>query len=106
MRLSKIERRRADQITDILNEQYAAIRRLQTVHGVPHHMPIQVTSLAGIDLQRLHTGGTDALGVVDGLLIPSITLSSSSLFSSFIVRVSSIVLPEPGLDTRLSARIP
>ena len=38
--------------------------QIQALDRMPHHMGVQMTPLAGIDLQRGDTGGADAFGVV------------------------------------------
>ena len=51
-------------------------------------------------------GGADALGVVGGLLIALDHATAMRSFSASIVLTSRVVLPEPGLETTLSANTP
>ena len=44
-------------------------RRVQRLERVADHMRVEVTALAGVDLDRRRAGRPDALGVVRGLLV-------------------------------------
>ncbi len=69
MRFAQIEGGRANQVTDVFDKQQAVIVRFQTLHGMANHVGVQMTPLTGIDLQRRHTGFTDTVGIVGGLLV-------------------------------------
>ena len=44
----------------------ASFLRLEVHQGVADHMGVEMTTLAGVDLNRLGAGGADAVGVVLG----------------------------------------
>ena len=69
VRFPKIERRRAHQIADILDEQKSIRDGGQTIERGTDHRGIEVAALAGVDLYRRNASGADPLGVVRGLLI-------------------------------------
>ena len=68
-RLAEIEGGRANQIADVLDEHDAAGCHRQVVEGVADHMGIEVAASSGVDLDRRHAGGADALGIVGGFLV-------------------------------------
>ena len=70
-----------------------------------HHSRVEVAALAGVDLDRGRAGGADAVGVVRGLLVALDDRDRQRPLSASMVRTSSVVLPAPGLETRLSARM-
>jgi hypothetical protein len=76
------------------------------IERMAHHMPIQMAALAGVDLDRGGAGGADAVGVGAGLLVALDHATGNSAPIACSVAHSSVVLPDPGEDTRLSARMP
>ncbi len=69
VRLAEVERGRADEIADVLDEEHRLLGRLQPLERAFHHARVEVAALAGVDLQRGRAGRADALGVVGGLLV-------------------------------------
>ncbi len=66
---AEVEGGRADEVADVLDQEQRFVLGLQALHGVADHVAVEVAALAGVDLQRRHAGGADALGVVGGLLV-------------------------------------
>ena len=64
-----------------------------------HPLPVLICS-AGAPVARMRSASFEVCWS------PSTTATGSRPASSSIVRTSSVVLPEPGLDTRLSAKMP
>ena len=86
--------------------------RVQLGKGLRHHGGIQMAAFAGVDLNGGGAGGTDAVGIKTGLLVafnhrhhPRIahreTLAGTACGIQLTAGSTSVVLPEPGLDTRL-----
>ena len=69
MVLAEIERRRAHQVADVLDEQEAAVLGRERFDGVSHHVPVEMAALPRVDLQCARTGRANSLGVIGGLLI-------------------------------------
>ena len=69
MGFPEIERRRADQVADILDEQEPLLDWRQAIERGADHRGVEVTALAGVDLYCRNAGGANPLGVVRGLLI-------------------------------------
>ena len=66
---TKIEHGRTDKITYIFDEKSTVPRRFELLKRMQHHMGIEVTPLAGIDLHRFRTRGPYAVGIPAGILI-------------------------------------
>ena len=69
VRLAEVERRRTDQIADVLDEQEASRLWIEPLERMRHHVRVEMAALSGIDLHRAHSGCADALGVAAGLLV-------------------------------------
>ena len=69
MRLAQIETGRADEVADVLDEQQRPVLRCQMLDRVADHVCIEMTALAGVDLDRRRAGRADAVGVVGCLLV-------------------------------------
>ena len=69
VRLAQVEAGGTDQIADVLDQQQAVVVQPSCCMRLSHHVGIQMTALAGIDLQRGCAGGADARGIVVGLLV-------------------------------------
>ena len=83
MLLAEIEGGRTDEVADVLDEEQRAVGRFQPLHGVADHVRVEVAAFAGVDLQRWHTGGADALGVVGSLLITFDDLDGDRVLEQF-----------------------
>ena len=106
VRLAEIEACRTNEVADILDEQDRFRLSGKLVERVPDHMGVEVTAAPGVDLHCGHARGADALGVDGGLLIALDNGDRQPDFNSSMVLTSSVVLPEPGLETRLIAKTP
>jgi hypothetical protein len=106
VRLAKIEGRRTDEIADVLDQQQRIVGRRQLVEGVANHVRVEMTALAGIDLHRRRAGGADPFGVAAGLLVALDDGDRQSVLQQLDGAAQQVVFPEPGLDTRLRAKIP
>jgi len=71
-----------------------------------HHVGIEMAALAGIDLNRGHAGGTDAVGVETGLLITLDDCDPGLVLEPLDSAGEQRSLARTGLDTRLSAKMP
>ena len=69
MGLAQIEGRRADQVADVLDEQDAALGRVQVFERMPDHVRVEMAALAGVDLDCRNARRPDAVGVVGRLLV-------------------------------------
>jgi hypothetical protein len=69
VRLAKIERRRADKVSDVFNKDISAVFRGKPLHRMTNHVTIQVTALAGVDLKGGDAGLADSVGIIGGLLV-------------------------------------
>jgi hypothetical protein len=83
-----------------------SLRGVSRVEGGLDHRGVEVAALAGVDLQRGRAGGADAVGVVAGLLVALDHGHGHAAGQRWMVRTSSVVLPEPGLETRFKANTP
>src|SRR6266446_269069 len=107
MRLTEVDSRRADEIADILDEEKAALIQWQVIERVADHVCVEMTAPQPVFIWIAGVPATRILPVsFEVCWSPSITLIGKRCFKSAIVRTSSDVLPEPGLETRLSVKIP
>ena len=67
--LAEIERRRAHEIADVLDEKHRIVFGLKTLQRALDHAGVEMAALAGIDLQCARAGRADPVGVVRGLLV-------------------------------------
>ena len=67
--LAEVEQRRADQVADVLDEHQRAVRRVELGQRRAHHLGVEVTAGAGVDLDHRAAGAADPLGVERGLLV-------------------------------------
>ena len=80
-----------------------AVQR-QPPERIRHHLRVEVAALAGVDLDRRAPVARMRSASLLVCWSPSITASGSAgarRFRTSIVAHSSVVLPEPGLETRL-----
>jgi len=57
-------------------------------------------------VEQYHIGRAEHAGYLSGLSSPSVTANGCVPFRAMMVFTSKVVLPEPGLGIRLSAKIP
>ena len=69
MRFAKVEPGRADEIADVLDEDDRPFGGGEMLDRMPDHMGIEMTALAGVDLDGGGAGGADARRIVGGLLV-------------------------------------
>ena len=69
MTLAKVKAGRADQVTNVLNEQNAVVIKRQTWRGIGNHLRIEVTTFTGVDLDCGGAGGANTGGIVNRLLV-------------------------------------
>ena len=67
------------------------------------HVRVQMAALSRIDLDGWRAGGADALRVIGGLLVAFDHGDRKPVLERLDRRTSRLVLPEPGLETRLRA---
>ena len=96
VRLAQIERRRADEIADVLDQQQAVVGELELRKRVRDHLRVQMTALSGVDLHRSRAGRAHAIGVARVCWSPSMTATGVRPCHAPIVFTSSVVFPIPG----------
>ena len=106
VRLAQIERRRAHQIADVLDQQQAVVGEGELRKRIRDHLRVEMAALSGVDLHRSSAGLAHAIGVARCLLVALDDRDGGSTFHALIVFTSSVVFPDPGLETRFSANTP
>src|ERR1700691_1498291 len=67
--LAEIEQRRTNEVADIFDHENRSCSRVQPLQRIGQHRGVEMTSAAGIDLNRRASGGADSLRVERSLLI-------------------------------------
>jgi hypothetical protein len=68
-RLAQVEQGRADQVTDVLDDQDRAARRVEYAQPVGHHGRVQMAACPGVDLHHGRARRLDPAGVQRGFLV-------------------------------------
>jgi len=69
VRLAEVEARRAHEIADVLDHEDCTCRRYEPVDSLADHVGVEVTALAGVDLDSARAGRADPIGVVARFLV-------------------------------------
>ena len=69
MRLSQIETSGTNEVAYVFDEKERAGLGREIIYRMAHHVRVQMAAFAGIDLHRRRARGTDAVGIVGGLLV-------------------------------------
>ena len=105
--LAKIEVRRTNEIAHILDEEDIDGRKIERMQRVVHHVSVEVASLSRGDLYGRNALGANALRVVFGFEVAFDNGDAKNLSpTASMVASSRLVLPDPGEDIRLTARMP
>ena len=69
VRFPQIKGRRADQIADVFDQQQRILGQAQLFHRVSDHVCVEMAATAGVDLDCRGARGTNAFGILTGLLV-------------------------------------
>ena len=106
VRFAEVKSRWANQIADIFNEKQTVRPERQLIERMADHVRIWTAALAGIDLHGRGTGGANPIRVTRGLLIAfNDGDRPSALYIDNRADKQRCLRSEPGLETRLSAKM-